>query len=186
MFEELLARLARGLNRAGIPYMIIGGQAVLLYGEPRLTADIDVTIGLDLSGLGRLLKMSEDAGLAPLPEKIDEFVKQTMVLPVRDPKTSVRVDFVLSFTPYEAEAIRRARQVRIQNTDVAFAAPEDVIIHKIFSGRPRDIEDIDGILLKQRKLDRAYIEKWLAEFDRTFPGKGFLASFRAISERPQF
>ncbi|GAH87084.1 unnamed protein product, partial [marine sediment metagenome] len=28
--------------------MIIGGQAVLLYGEPRLTRDIDVTLGDDI------------------------------------------------------------------------------------------------------------------------------------------
>lgn len=27
--------------------MIIGGQAVLLYGEPRLTRYIDITLGID-------------------------------------------------------------------------------------------------------------------------------------------
>ena len=27
--------------------MIIGGQAVLLYGEPRLTRDIDITLGVN-------------------------------------------------------------------------------------------------------------------------------------------
>ena len=37
MFETLLARLAGALSAAGIPYMVIGGQAVLLYGAPRLT-----------------------------------------------------------------------------------------------------------------------------------------------------
>jgi hypothetical protein len=37
MFQALLVRLARALDSAGIPYMVIGGQAVLLYGEPRLT-----------------------------------------------------------------------------------------------------------------------------------------------------
>jgi len=26
--------------------MVIGGQAVLLYGEPRLTRDIDITLGI--------------------------------------------------------------------------------------------------------------------------------------------
>jgi hypothetical protein len=41
MFEELLARLGSALDKHSIPYMIIGGQAVLLYGEPRLTRDID-------------------------------------------------------------------------------------------------------------------------------------------------
>ncbi len=37
MFTQLLERLATALDLAEIPYMIIGGQAVLLYGEPRLT-----------------------------------------------------------------------------------------------------------------------------------------------------
>jgi hypothetical protein len=35
MFESLLERIALTLEQAHIPYMIIGGQAVLLYGEPR-------------------------------------------------------------------------------------------------------------------------------------------------------
>ena len=39
MFEELLSKISVHLNRHHIPYMIIGGQAVLLYGEPRLTRD---------------------------------------------------------------------------------------------------------------------------------------------------
>ncbi len=40
MFEKLLAGLAASLKRYGIPYMIIGGQAVLLYGEPRLLSSL--------------------------------------------------------------------------------------------------------------------------------------------------
>jgi hypothetical protein len=36
--------MAAGLNEQNIPYMIIGGQAVLLYGKPRLTRDIDITL----------------------------------------------------------------------------------------------------------------------------------------------
>lgn len=35
MFEEILPRIGVCLTRHGLPYMIIGGQAVLLYGEPR-------------------------------------------------------------------------------------------------------------------------------------------------------
>ena len=46
MFERLLQRLSRELEARSITYMVIGGQAVLLYGEPRLTRDIDITLGL--------------------------------------------------------------------------------------------------------------------------------------------
>lgn len=48
MFTELLERLAHVLDEARLPYMIIGGQAVLFYGEPRLTRDIDITLGVDI------------------------------------------------------------------------------------------------------------------------------------------
>jgi hypothetical protein len=48
MFTELLERLAHAFDEARLPYMIIGGQAVLLYGEPRLTRDIDITLGVDI------------------------------------------------------------------------------------------------------------------------------------------
>ena len=46
MFENLLERIAGELESGAIPYMVIGGQAVLLYGEPRLTKDIDITLGV--------------------------------------------------------------------------------------------------------------------------------------------
>ena len=42
MFTELLKKLARGLDSAGIPYMVFGGQAVLLHGEFRVTRNIDI------------------------------------------------------------------------------------------------------------------------------------------------
>jgi hypothetical protein len=41
MFERLLRKIASQLRKRDLPYMIIGGQAVLLYGTPRLTNDID-------------------------------------------------------------------------------------------------------------------------------------------------
>jgi len=35
--EKLIIKIAKILDKYEIPYMIIGGQAVLIYGEPRLT-----------------------------------------------------------------------------------------------------------------------------------------------------
>jgi len=54
MFARLLGKIATALNKDKIPYMVIGGQAVLVYGEPRATKDIDVTLGLGIEGLPRL------------------------------------------------------------------------------------------------------------------------------------
>ena len=46
MFTKLLKKIAIALDQKGIPYMVIGGQAVLLHGEPRMTRDIDITVGI--------------------------------------------------------------------------------------------------------------------------------------------
>jgi hypothetical protein len=35
--------------------MVIGGQAVLIYGEPRLTRDIDITLGASLERLAEMV-----------------------------------------------------------------------------------------------------------------------------------
>ena len=39
MIKKLIKKIAKSLDKEGIPYMIIGGQAVLLYGRTRLTRD---------------------------------------------------------------------------------------------------------------------------------------------------
>jgi predicted nucleotidyltransferase len=181
MFEEILARLSTCLKKHQIPYMVIGGQAVLLYGEPRLTRDIDITLGANLDALNTLLDVINDLSLKPLPEDINTFVAKTMVLPALDENTGIRVDFIFSFTPYESEAIARSRQVEMLGTEVFFATPEDVIIHKIFAGRPLDIEDVKSIVIKNKDLDLGYVRAWLKEFDSSAEQtKDYLKSFNAL------
>ena len=179
MFEEILARVATGLASHHIPYMIIGGQAVLLYGEPRLTRDIDLTLGVNADQLDEVLAVVKEASLSPLPKDIDQFVRQTMVLPAADEASGIRVDFIFSFTPYESQAIGRAKQVTIKGQEVSFASPEDVIIHKIFAGRSRDMEDVRTILLKNPGVDLEYTRKWLEEFDASSDEGNFLAAFES-------
>lgn len=180
MFEELLTKLGKTLKRYHIPYMIIGGQAVLLYGDPRLTKDIDITLGTGTEALDELLKVIKEIPLQPIPENIIDFVNRTMVLPAIHKETGIRVDFIFSFTPYEHQAIERAVKVSIGNEEIAFASPEDLVIHKIFSGRPRDLEDVKGVLLKNSRIDINYIEKWLREFDCALQGENFLDKFRKL------
>jgi hypothetical protein len=180
MFEKLLSRIGICLDHQSIPYMIIGGQAVLLYGEPRLTRDIDITLGVNIDGLDRLLNALREIPLKPLPSDIDAFVNETMVLPTLDKHTGIRVDFIFSYTPFETNAIQRAKTVTVLGQKLAFASPEDLIIHKIFAGRPRDLEDVRIILVKNADIDINYIRKWLKTFDEASDTKEFLKIFEEI------
>jgi len=182
VYQRLLKRIASSLNKAQIPYMVIGGQAVLLYGEPRLTKDIDITLGVGVDHLDKMKAIVDRLGLKYLTERIDDFVKETMVLPVISPKSGIRIDFIFSFSPYERQAIERARNIPFGRTQIKFASLEDVIIHKMIAERPRDIEDVQSILLKNPGYDSQYIEKWLSEFDSAL-GKKYEDSFAELIKK---
>lgn len=170
-FAALIARVAGALQDQRIPFMLIGGQAVLLHGEPRLTQDIDITLGVTPDHLRALLGVCAAANLQPLPKNAEEFARTTFVLPAASLDTGIRIDFIFSSTPYEAQAIARAVIVQLGSAAVPFAAVEDLVLHKLFAGRPRDIEDIKGVLMRKGdELDWNYIERWASEF-ATLPGR---------------
>lgn len=84
---------------------------------------------------------------------------------------ALRVDFIFSTTPYEAQAIDRAVEVEMQDESVRFAAAEDLILHKLFAGRPRDMEDAAGVVRRKgEELDWEYMRRWAEEF-ATIPGR---------------
>ncbi len=179
MFEKLLKRIAVALNDAGLPYMIFGGQAVLLYGEPRLTRDIDISLGVDTSRSPALLDVIEKMQFRILVDDVEQFLSQTFVLPVLDPNSNIRMDFVFSLTEYERHAIARSKSISVGGVAVRFVSLEDLIVMKTFSGRPRDLEDVASIIRKNHDFDRAYVEKWLQLFDQELDGQ-FVNTFHKI------
>lgn len=181
MFQKVIAKVARALEKNHIPYMIIGGQAVLLYGTPRLTRDIDITLGISTDRLDDIAQVIKNSGLRIIPAKYRDFVARTMALPAHDKTSGIRVDFIFSFTPYEQQAIKRAKSVKLGAAKARFASPEDIIIHKVFSGRPRDLEDVQSIILKNPKIDVKYIRKWLKVFDASAgPKHNFTRIFKQV------
>ena len=87
MIEKLLRRIAKRLDKAEIPYRVIGGQAVLLYGTPRLTRNIDITLGVDTDQFDSLAVICKRLKLKALPPRPQHFVRQTKALPAEDVKT---------------------------------------------------------------------------------------------------
>lgn len=151
--------------------MLIGGQAVLLHGTPRLTEDIDLTLAEGPEALPRVLDVCGSLGLEPLPDDVEAFVRDTFVLPAAEPDSRIRIDFIFSTTPYERQAIERAERVMLEGVEVPFATAEDLIIHKLFAGRARDLEDAVAVVRRQSdRLDWEYLERWTTTFAEV-PGR---------------
>lgn len=166
MFEKLLKKIAEELNKSNIPYMVIGGQAVLKYREPRFTNDIDITLGVDIDKLNEILAIASKLGLSILTDNPQQFVSDTMVLPTIDQVWGTRVDILFSFTDYEREAIKRANIFSLDDVKVYFSSLEDIIIQKIIAGRERDLEDVRNIILKNPDYDHDFIVNTLSGFQQ--------------------
>ena len=170
-FKRLLAGITRELRRRGIPFMHIGGQAVLLHGAPRLTQDIDVTLALGPDDMATVAAVCDALELDPLVEDLARFARETFVCPLRDRATGIRVDLIFSTTPYERVAIARAVEVDIGGESVPFASAEDLILLKLFAGRERDLEDARSVVDRQgARLDWRHLEHWAAAF-AAIPGR---------------
>ena len=181
MFHSLLEKTAQALDAAGIPYMVIGGQAVLLYGEPRLTKDVDITLGVGPERLPDVLDAVEGLGWRVLSESPQEFVEETLVLPCLEPEGDIPVDLIVAFSPYEQQAVARAKTVPIGQAQVRFASLEDLIIHKMIAGRPRDLADVRTLLLKNPQVEFDYIHEWLEQFQDALD-EPFLSRFQEIRD----
>lgn len=163
--KALFARLSRALQSFRIPYMLVGGQAVAVYGYPRFTQDVDITLGVAIDAYSVLRKVCEAARLEPAMKEVKELVQKMHVLPMQDRQTGFRVDFIFSSTPYERQAIERAHSIRIGNAKVRVATLEDLLIHKLVAGRAVDVEDAKVLIRKNSgKIDSRYIRRWLRQF----------------------
>jgi hypothetical protein len=55
----------------------------------------------------------------------------------------------------------------LDGIEVNFASKENLIVHKIVADRPRDREDVKGILRRNPDTDHEHITHWLSLFDES-------------------
>ena len=160
---DLLAALAGALSRLHARWYVFGAQAVVLWGRPRLTADIDVTVRMDPEEPERLVRALEASGFSLRIGNTPEFVRRTRVLPFVHATSGMPMDVVLAGPGLEELFLSRAVPVTIGSLVVPVISPEDLVATKILAGRPKDIEDVRGILRERlATLDLESIRSTLA------------------------
>ena len=152
---ELLLALAGVMRAAGARWYVFGAQAVLLWGRPRLSADVDATVELELADVESFLTKMQRAGFGlRISDDVEGFVARTRVLPFLHQPTGVPLDLVLAGTGLESSFMDRAVMVVREGVELPVISPEDLVVTKILAGRPRDLEDVRGVLAERaRTLD---------------------------------
>lgn len=135
-------------ERRGWRYCFIGALAVLRWGEPRLTRDVDLTI---VTGFG-----NEAAFIDPLLDQFEariddarEFALENRVLLLRA-SNAIPVDVALGALPFEERAAGRASPHHIGSSrSIRTCGAEDLVVMKVFAGRGQDWVDVEGIVARQ-------------------------------------
>lgn len=142
--------------------MVVGGLANAVWGEPRATVDVDLTVWVEEPRLPTVVRRISETFRA-LPEDPVTFVQQTRVLPLESGQ-GVRVDVIFGLIPFEREALARSVPVAIGEITVPVVTPEDLVLMKIFSERSQDLEDARAVIRRQReRLDLEYLRPRVKE-----------------------
>ena len=160
--EAALISIANYLSHQNIQYMVIGGLANAVWGQPRATLDVDITVWLSNDLLTKTIS-SLETNFKILVNNPESFIQETRVLPLQT-LSGIRIDLIFGILPFEEQAIKRSVTKEISNFRIQFCAPEDLILYKIISDRSKDLNDVQHILLHQKaSLDYQYLEPRIKE-----------------------
>lgn len=162
-FGDALESLAGVLQDFDNRGLVIGGVAVSLLAAPRLTADVDAMLLLDVTEIPRLIESAAAHGLTARIEDAAAFAAQSRVLLLRHAASGIGVDIALGMLPFEEEAVARGRLHETGRVAVPLPTPEDLIILKAVAHRPKDLLDIESILRAHPDVDRRRIENGSAK-----------------------
>ncbi len=177
---DLLAALAPVMSRWG-RWCVFGAQAVVLYGVPRLSADVDVTLALTPDQPARFSSDMAAVGFA-LRVTDPEFVRRTRVMPFVHQPTGMPLDVVLAGSGLEDEFLERAVLTDIAGVRVPVIDLSDLIVTKVLAGRPKDIDDARALWAGHRGgIDDARIRRTLRLLEEALGQSDLIPAFEAIA-----
>lgn len=170
-------------RQMGWRHCVIGGMALLRWGEQRMTKDVDLTL---LTGFGgeEVFVAALLAEFQALPPEPMAFALRNRVLPVRT-KSGFKADIALGGLPFEEKAVSRATDYAYsENVVLRTCTAEDLIVMKAFAARPQDQIDIEGILIRQRgQLDWTYVYENLQPLADVKEMPEIIANLRALEKK---
>ena len=164
---EFVSTVLGSLNDAGLPYLVTGSFASIVYSEPRTTMDIDVVVHAPFDRLEEFRQQMLDLGLyAP---SIDT---STDMFNVIDLESGWKADIICwQDEPFEHERFERRSQVELLPGITAFIpSVEDMILAKLRWIQGRDstlqLRDVESMIeINASSLDREYLMQWAARLE---------------------
>ena len=186
---DLFLIFTERLEAAGIPYMVSGSVASIIYGEPRLTNDIDIILHIDSGNVGRVTQAFPLSDFYCPPEEvmiIEARRKQRGHFNLIHNETGHKADIYLyGDDPLHAWGFSNRRRIEVsEGPSMWVAPPEYVILRKLQyfkEGRSeKHVGDIRGMLeVSKDDIDSGILA-------REIPRLGLTAEWSSIAEGTTF
>jgi hypothetical protein len=167
---DLVTLFVRPLEGLGIEYMVTGGVAAVVYGDPRFTRDIDIILKLEPEEATRFAAAfdAQRFYVPPLEAlRLEAGRSPSGHFNVIDRQSALRADvYVAGADPLHVWAFERRRVLDVEGTKMSIAPPEYVILRKLQyyrdSGSDRHLRDIAMILrVSEDHVDVEETEAWV-------------------------
>jgi len=163
---ELLAALKKVLGPRRIRWYVFGAQAALVYGSARMTMDVDVTISLAQERVRPLVAALLAGGFASRTKDLEAFFVRSRVIPLFHKRTRMPLDLVVARDSLETTFLARAKPIDVGGVTVPVISVEDLVVAKLFAGRPRDLEDVRAVLgARGDSMDLRHVRSLLGQLD---------------------
>ena len=145
--------ICSALEKAEVPYAIVGGYAVALHGAVRGTVDVDVVIEWSLKNLQDTEKAFKKIGLVSLipitAETLfhfrEKYIQNRNLIAWNfyDPSNPLnQVDIIIN---YDLKSAHNTKTIKNSLGAIRILSLNDLITMKKASGRPQDLEDIKAL-----------------------------------------
>jgi len=183
--ESALADLMGWLDAAHIPSMIIGGVAASVLGRPRLTRDVDALAVLPEADWAEAIRLAPQFNILSRIDNAVQFAKRSRVLLMRHTTSGIDVDLIFGELPFERAAVANCENHDVGGIRVRLPRVEDLLVMKAIARRPKDLEDLQGLLAAHPELDVASARRWIREFAIAMSMPDMLREFDALlAQRP--
>ena len=166
---ELLAKVTRLLEHAGIPYMITGSHASSAMGQPRSTHDIDFVVQMRAEDIRHLVSAFAGDRFGFDEVAALEAVTKNDMFQLHDLVGGDKVDFwLLKDHPFDQQSFMRKVRGVAAGTPVYLPTIEDHILQKLRWAHDYESQRQygDALLLYElhaANLDAPYMLRWVSE-----------------------
>lgn len=184
---DLVGLFIQPLEELGVPYMITGGVASVIYGDPRFTRDVDIVLQLGRADVDRLSSAFSGGDFHVPPV---EAIERERARPrhghfnLIHHETALRADvYLLGDDPLQVWGFERRRRLPIEETSIWVAPVEYVILRKLeyfqSSGSDRHLRDAAMMLrISGHLVDPEEFDPWIDRLGL----RGALDAARAYEE----